>query len=82
MFYRLFFHWSYNVRQSFHKLLLFQFEYFFVIKTCNMIGLNYEAESYFETEELFHKAQDHLEDLTAQYAKKNGSLSARLPGTH
>lgn len=31
-----------------------------------MIGLNYEADNYFDTEELFQQVQDQLEDLTAQ----------------
>lgn len=47
MFHRLFFHWSYNVRWVFCKLLLYQFEYFFVVKTCNTIKLQYDIEAYF-----------------------------------
>lgn len=50
MFSRLFFHWSYNVRMIFQRLLLFQIEYFFVIKTCNMISLPFDIEAYFDFE--------------------------------
>jgi hypothetical protein len=48
MFNRLFFHWSYNVRKVFYRLLLFQIEYFFVVKTCNMISLPFDIEAYFD----------------------------------
>lgn len=62
LFHRLFFHWSYNVRQVFCKVMMFQLEYFFVIKTCNSIGLNYDRASYFDTEHLFFSMDPDTEE--------------------
>lgn len=62
MFYRLFFHWSYNVRKVFHRLLLFQFEYFFVIKTSNIVGLPFDIEAYFDFDQAIKRSEN--EDLS------------------
>ena len=58
MFNRLFFHWSYNVRKVFHRLLLFQFEYFFVIKTSNIVGLPFDIEAYFDFDQAIKRSEN------------------------
>lgn len=39
-------------------LLLFQLEYFFIIKTSNLIGLDYEVEYYFDSDDIFTNLED------------------------
>lgn len=73
MFNRLFFHWSFNVRKVFHRLLLFQFEYFFVIKTCNIIGLPFDIEAYFDFDRAIKRSEN--ENLSEE---SFGSLSSDL----
>ena len=43
-FYSLFFSWSYNIRDVFIAFMLYQFEYFFVVRTTDQMGLNSQFE--------------------------------------
>ena len=39
MFYQLFFSWSYNIRDVFIALFLYQVEYFFVMRTTDTLNM-------------------------------------------
>lgn len=72
LFHRLFFHWSYNVRWVFAKLILYQFEYFFIIKTCNTINLPYDIDAYFNSK----SALSHFQVMDEDFFASNNLTSA------
>ena len=45
-FYNLFFSWSYNIRDVFIALLLYQFEYLYVIRTTEILGIAPDANPF------------------------------------
>ena len=71
LFYRLFFHWSYRVREAFYKLMLYQVEYHFVIKTANLICVDIEIQKYYDQNLFFDSLQNTAsgssEPMTTHY---------------